>query len=233
VVVKPRTHRPARWVSVAGMSPHPRKPDAVELGRRIWDYIRVRAGDLPGEFPQDTRDGVTGWLWEGAFAALIREAVPGIADPDLRRAREYLNACDMVVNVGGLPRGGGQPQWFIRADWHQGPGGHVHMVAAPPASQPAGPGPGRPVPGTPAPGTPAPGIQAQELAGPQRQDIVQALQSLAQQVSGLQSDNERLRADNDRLYAEIERIRVLMHEIGEKISRQAGELLAGAGDRQR
>lgn len=220
------------------MSPHPRKPDAAELGHRIWDHIRDRAGRLPGEFPLDTRDGVTGWLWEGAFAALIREAVPGITDPDIRRAREYLNACGMVVNVGGLQRGGGQPQWFIRADWHQGPGGHVHVVAAPRASQPAAPAANQPASdqraaGKPAAGTPAPGRQAPELAGQQRQDIVQALQSLAQQVSGLQSDNARLRADNDRLNAEIERIRALMHEIGEKITRQAGELLGHTGGRQR
>jgi hypothetical protein len=200
----------------------------VELGHRIWDHIRDQAGKLPGEFPLDTRDGVTGWLWEGAFAALIREAVPGITDPDIRRAREYLNACGMVVNVGGPQRGGGQPQWFIRADWHQGPGGHVHVVAAPRASQPAAPAPGQL-----APGQPAPGRQAQELASQQRQDIVQALQSLAQQVSVLQSDNERLRADNNRLHAEIERIRAHMHEIGEKITRQAGELLGGTGSRRR
>jgi hypothetical protein len=208
----------------------------MELGRRIWDHIREQAGRLPGEFPPDTRDGVTGWLWEGAFAALIREAAPGIADPDIRRAREYLNACGMVVNVGGPQRGGGQPQWFIRSDWHQGPGGHVHVVAAPRASQPAAPAADQPAVTQPAGGKPAggePGRQAPELAGQQRQDIVQALQSLAQQVSGLQSDNERLRADNDRLNAEIERIRALMREIGERITQQAGVLLGRTGGRRR
>lgn len=214
------------------MAPHPRKPDAVELGHRIWDHIRDQAGQLPGEFPPDTREGVTGWLWEGPFATLIREAVPGIGDPDLRRAREYLNACGMVVNVGGPQRGGGQPTWFIRADWHQGPGGHVHVVAAPRASQPPGPA----APGSAAPRPAAakpPGVeQGQELAG-QPQDIVQALQSLAQQVSGLQSDNERLRAENGRLTAEIARIRAVMRETGEKITRHAAELLANTGDRRR
>ncbi len=194
----------------------------MELGHRIWDHIRDQAGQLPAEFPLETRDGVTGWRWEGAFAALIREAVPGIADPDLRRAREHLNACGMVVNVGGPQRGGGQPQWFIRADWHQGPGGHVHVVAAPRASQPPEPAAGRP------PG----GEQGQDLAA-QPQDIVQALQGLAQRVSGLQSDNERLRAEIGRLTAEIARIRAVMREAGEKITRHAAELLANTGDRQR
>lgn len=67
---------------------------------------------------------------------MIREAVPGITDTDLRRAREYLNACGMVVNVRANQRGA-QPQWFIRAYWHQGPGGDVHVVPPPvPASPP-------------------------------------------------------------------------------------------------
>ena len=54
---------------------------------------------MPAQFTPETRDDVTGWLWEGPFATLIREAIPGIAGTDLRRAREYLNACGMVVNV--------------------------------------------------------------------------------------------------------------------------------------
>ena len=82
---------------------------------------------MPAQFTPETRDDVTGWLWEGPFATLIREAIPGIAGTDLRRAREYLNACGMVVNVRAGQRGA-QPQWFIRACWHQGPGGHVHVV---------------------------------------------------------------------------------------------------------
>jgi hypothetical protein len=94
---------------------------------------------MPGEFTPDTRDDVTGWLWEGPFATLIRDAIPGIADTDLRRAREYLNACGMVVNVRGNQRGG-QPQWFIRAHWHQGPGGQCargHDSPAQPARRTA------------------------------------------------------------------------------------------------
>ena len=117
------------------MAPRSRRPDAAGLGRRIWEHVRGRASDAPEEFTPDTRDDVPGWLWEGPFAALIRDAVPGIAETDLRRAREYLNACGMVVNVRGNQRGG-QPQWFIRAHWHQGPGGHVHVVTTARPSQP-------------------------------------------------------------------------------------------------
>src|SRR6266567_4061253 len=109
------------------MAPRSRTPDAAGLARRIWDHVRSRASDMPAQFAPETRDDVTGWLWEGPLAALIREAIPGISGTDLRRAREYLNACGMVVNVRASQRGA-QPQWFIRACWHQGPGGHVHVV---------------------------------------------------------------------------------------------------------
>lgn len=189
------------------------------MGRRIWDHVRSRASGAPEEFAPETRDEVTGWLWEGPFATLIREAIPGITDTDLRRAREYLNACGMVVNVRANQRGA-QPQWFIRARWHQGPGGHVHVVTTPrpgqptelPSSQPPAAGP------------------SQELAHQPGQDIVAALQSLAQQVSELQADNDRLRADNDRLSAEAGHLRALIRQAGEAISRQASRLLAGTGD---
>jgi hypothetical protein len=201
------------------MAPHSRRPDAAGLGRRIWDHVRSRAGDMPEEFTPDTRDDVTGWLWEGPFATLIREAIPGIADTDLRRAREYLNACGVVVNVRANQRGG-QPQWFIRAHWHQGPGGHVHVVTTARSSQPAAPPAGKP----------ARGGQSQQLAHQPGQDIVAALQSLAQQVSELQADNDRLRGDNDRLSAELERIRSLMRQAGGEIARQASQLLTGTGD---
>ena len=62
------------------------------------------------------------------------------------------------------------------------------------------------------------------------QDIVAALQSLAQQVSELQADNDRLREDNDRLSAEVARIRALMRQIGGAIAQHASQLLAGTGD---
>ena len=180
--------------------------------------MRGRASDAPEEFTPDTRDDVTGWLWEGPFATLIRDAIPGTAETDLRRAREYLNACCMVVNVRGNQ--GGQPQWFIRARWHQGPGGHVHVVATARPSQP----------GAPPAGEPAPGGHSEELAHQPGQDIVAALQSLAQQVAELQADNDRLRGDNDRLSAEVERIRALMRQTGGAIARYASKLLAGTGD---
>jgi hypothetical protein len=208
------------------MTPHGRRPDAAGLGRRVWGHIRSRAGDMPEEFTPDTRDDVTGWLWEGPLATLIREAVPGIADTDLRRAREYLIACGMVVNVCANQRGA-QPQWFIRARWHQGPGGHVHMVTTARPSQPAAPPVSQPIPGG----------QAEELAHQPAQDIMAALQALARQVSQLQAendrlreDNDRLRDDNDRLSAEAERIRALVRQIGGAIARQASQLLAGTGD---
>jgi hypothetical protein len=150
---------------------------------------------------------------------LIRDAIPGIAETDLRRAREYLNACGMVVNVRGNQRSG-QPQWFIRAHWHQGPGGHVHVVTTARPGQPAAP---------PA-GEPASGGQPGELAHPPGQDIATALQSLAQQVAELQADNDRLRGDVDRLSAEAERLRTLIRQTGGQIARCASDLLAGAGD---
>ena len=202
------------------MAPGSRRPDAAGLGLRIWQHIRSRASEAPAEFTPDTRDEVTGWQWEGPFAALARQAVPGIAEADLRRAREYLNACGMVVNVRANQRGA-QPQWFIRAHWHQGPGGHVHMVTTARPGQPAAPPAGQPVRG---------GHAEQEVAHPPGQDIVAALQSLAQQVSQLQADNDRLRSDNDRLSAEIERLQALMRQAGGAITRQASQLLAGTGE---
>jgi len=211
------------------MATRTRSPDAAKLGHRIWDHLRDRAENLPGEFTPDARDDVTGWWWEGAVASVIREAIPGIADRDLRRAREYLTASGMVVNVGGYQRGGGQPRWFIRSSWHQGPGGHVHVIPTHRPGQPA----------APAASQPAAGSEPGELARQPRQDIIKALQSLIQQVSGLQSDNDRLRGDNDRLRVdndrlstEIERIRARMREAGGEIARRAGQLLADTEDQR-
>src|SRR6266702_1272564 len=67
------------------MAPRSRRQDAAELGHRIWDHLRGRAENLPGEFTPDICDDVTGWLWEGAVASLIREAIPGITDNDRLR----------------------------------------------------------------------------------------------------------------------------------------------------
>ena len=47
------------------MAPRNRTPDAAGLGRRVWDHVRSRAGDMPAQFTPETRDDVTGWLWEG------------------------------------------------------------------------------------------------------------------------------------------------------------------------
>ncbi len=53
---------------------------AVDRTRPSWVTLSgttCAAGpDLPGEFTPDTRDDVTGWLWEGAAASLIGEAIP-------------------------------------------------------------------------------------------------------------------------------------------------------------
>ncbi|SRR6266545_2061488 len=198
------------------MAPSSRRPDAAELGHRVWDYLRGRAENLPDEFTPDTRDEVRGWLWAGAVASLIREAVPDIPESDLRRAREYLNASGIVVNIRGYQRGGGQPQWFIRADWHGGPGGHVHMVPTTHQSR---------QPAAPETGQPAEGKEPGQLARQPGHDALEALRSLIDQVSELQSDNDRLRGDNDRLSAEIERMRALVRGIGGEIARRANELL--------
>lgn len=202
------------------MAPHPRRAVAAELSYHIWEHLRGLAASRPAEFAAQTRDGVSGWLWEGTFAALIREAIPGIAEADLRRAREHLNASGMVVNVHGQQRGA-QPQWFIRGDWHQGPGGHVHVVGASRPSQP---------PPAPPPGQPGRPEQPADPAAPApRPDLMPALRSLLQQVSDLQSDNDRLRADNVRLRAENEHIRSLAREIAGKMAQQANDLRDGAG----
>jgi hypothetical protein len=202
------------------MAARSRRPEAAELGHRIWQHLHGRAEERPGEFRPATRDDVTGWLWDGVLASMIREAVPGIADSDLRRAREYLNASGMVMNMGGDQRGAGPPQWFIRAGWHQGPGGHVHVVTPPPADLPA----------VLAPDQPAAGNQPTDPGDQPGQDIAQALQALARQVSQLQADNGRLHQDNDRLSSEIGRIRALGQQAGREIARRVTELLAGTED---
>lgn len=202
------------------MAPRSRRPDAAEVGHRVWNHLRVRAGKLPGEFTPVTRDDATGWLWDGALAGLIREAIPGIADSDLRRAREHLNASGMITNLGSGQCGAGQPQWFIRADWHQGPGGHVHVVST---HQ-------RDLPAKPPPHQPAAGERPEEQLLRPGPDLTEALQPLIQQVSDLQADNDRLRGDNERLRSQIGRLRTLMRQAGREITRQADELLADTED---
>lgn len=211
-----RTPGRAGGVSVGYMAPRSGKPDAAGLGRRVWEHVQSRAREAPEEFRPHTREEVTGWLWEGPFAALIRQALPGITDADVRRARDYLNASGMVVNVRGAEPDA-QPQWFIRAGWHQRQGGHVHVV-----------GPARPSrPPTPPAAKPGPGGRPGEPAHQLGRDIVAALESLAGQVAQLQADNDRLREENAQLAAEAGRIRALARQAGGAIARQASQLLAG------
>ena len=83
----------------------------------------------------------------------------------------------------------------------------------------------------PAASQPVPGGQSEKPAHQPGQDIAAALQGLAQQVSELQADNYRLREDYDRLSAEVARIRALMRRSAARSpSKQASQLLAGAGD---
>jgi hypothetical protein len=201
------------------MAPHGRRPDAAGLGRRIWDHVRGRASSAPEEFTPHTCDGVTGWLWEGPFATLIREAVPGITDTDLRRAREYLNACGIVVNVRANQRGA-QPQWFIRAHWHQGPGGHVHVV--PTAAQASHAHRRRANPNRPG--------NLWKWRTRRAKTWWPRCSRSPSRYRSCRPTNDRLREDNDRLGAEVERIGALMRQVGGAVAQQAGQLLAGTGD---
>jgi hypothetical protein len=99
-------------------------------------------------------------------------------------------------------------------------GGHVHVVTTARPGQVA----------VPAASQPVPGGQSETPAHQPGQDIVAALQLLAQQVSELQADNDRLREDYDRLSAEVAPIRALMRQVGGAIAEKASQLLAGAGD---
>ena len=78
-------------------------------------------------------------------------------------------------------------------------------------------------------------LSGNEPDGPQSRrgqgaELVNGLQALIQQVSDLQADNERLREDNQRLRAQIGQLRAVMRQAGQEITRQAGELAAGAED---
>src|SRR5262249_17524579 len=117
--------------------------------------------------------------------------------------------------------------WFSRGCWHQGPGGHVHVVTTARPGRAAAPAASQPVPGG----------QSEKPARQPGPDLAAALESLARQVSELQADNDRLREDNDRLSAEVPRIRALIRQIGgaiaqqaSAIARQASQLDAGTGD---
>ena len=164
---------------------------------------------MQAQFTPETREEYTGGCGKGPLATLIREAIPGISGADLRRetqcvrhggerAREPARRAAAVV----YPR-----------CWHQGPGGHVHVVSTARPGQAA----------APAASQHGPGGQPEQQARQPGPGIAAALQSLARQVSGL-GDNDRLREDNERLSAEVARIRALMRQIGGAIAQQASAI---------
>ena len=181
------------------MAARSRRPEAADLGHRIREHLHGRAEERPGEFRPLLMMSPARRL-DGVLASMIREAVPGISYSDLRRAREYLNASGMVVNMGGDQRGAGPPQWFI-APAASGTGRPRPRGTPPPADLPA----------VSAPDQPAAGNQPTDPGVQPGQDIAQALQALARQVSQLQADNDRLHQDNDRLHQDNDR---LSSEIG-------------------
>jgi hypothetical protein len=189
------------------------RDDAAELARRIWQHLRTHAEQHPEQFAADQRFGVTGWRYQGAIATLIREAVPGAPDADTRRARAHLDAVGMLVNVRGSQRGGGRPEWFIRAEWQEGTGGHVRM-RGPRADEPATADPGA--------------GQPKEPPGQPREDIMDVLRNLIDQVAALQSENGRLTAENGDLRREADCLRAENSKLSEaaEIARQAAELLS-------
>jgi hypothetical protein len=190
--------------------------EAAELAHRVWQHLRTEAEHHPEQFVADERFSVAGWRYLGAITALIRDAVPDIADTDLRRARAHLDAAGMVVNVRG-PHRGGRPEWFIRGDWHEHTGGHVRM-RGPRAHQPASPGSSQVPPG--------------EAAPPQSEDVAETLRSLIGRVTALQSDNNRLAEENDELRREAQRLHAENRRLTltANIARQAAELLSQLPD---
>jgi hypothetical protein len=164
----------------------------------------------------DQRFSVAGWRYAGAITTLIRDAVPDIADTDLRRARAHLDAAGMVVNVRGS-HSGGRPEWFIRSDWQERTGGHVRM-RGPGNHQPASPGPSQ--------------VPPEEAARPPGEDMVETLRSLIDRVTALQSDNDRLIAENDGLRREAHRLQAEIRTLTQaaSIARQAAELLSQLPD---
>ncbi len=193
------------------MAPRSRT-EAAGLAHQVWLLLCTLAEQHPGEFTPETRGAAAGWHWEGPGAALMRRVAPDMADSERRRAKEYLQATHMMVNVSG----GALPTWFIRKDWHGGPPAHVHLMPhEQPHEQPREPaGEPRQPPTTAAPSGDSLAKAVRELVG--HTGVVEAeAASLRAENDQLRAEAEQLRADRDRLVAENIRLRDTVRQIME------------------
>ncbi len=186
-------------------------PEAAGLAHQVWLLLCALAEQSPAEFTADTRGDAAGWLWEGPGAALMRRAAPDAAEAERRRAKEYLQATRMIVNVSG----GALPTWFIRRDWLGGPPGHVHVVRQ---EQPR-----LPVKGKLRLAATAPGEDG--LARAVR-ELVSHAGTVEAEAGSLRTENERLRAEAEQLRADRDRLVAENIQLQDTV-RQIRELLAG------
>jgi hypothetical protein len=188
----------------------PRRADAAGLAHEVWRQLCALAEQSPGEFTPETRDGDTGWLWQGAAAGLVSRAAPDTAQDDLQLAREYLKATGMLVNVRGYQSGGTQPTYFICREWHTERTGNVRVI-------PDGtPHPAERKPARPAAAATA-GTEPQELSDPAK-DLQSRAHELAAENTRLQDEAEELAAANSRLRAENNRLRALVRKVTELLA---------------
>jgi hypothetical protein len=194
------------------MAPH-RREDAAGLAHEVWGQLCVLAEQNPGEFTSETRDGDTGWLWEGTAAGLVSRAAPDTVQDDLQLAREYLKASGMLVNVRGY-QGETQPTYFICREWHAERTGNVRVIPEVTPHRPER------TPGPP-PTAATAGALPEDLSGPAK-ELQSRAGELAAENTRLQDEAEELAAENARLRAENNRLRAAVHEVT--------ELLAGFQD---
>ena len=167
------------------MAPRSRT-EAAGLAHQVWLLLCTLAEQHPGEFTPETRGAAAGWHWEGPGAALMRRVAPDMADSERRRAKEYLQATHMMVNVSG----GALPTWFIRKDWHGGPPAHVHLMPHEHPREPAG--------------EPR---QPPTAAAPSGDSLAKAVRELVDHTGVVEAEAASLRAENDQLRAEAEQLR--------------------------
>lgn len=184
------------------MAPRSRA-DSAGLAHQVWRLLCALAEQNPGEFTAETRDDAAGWLWEGPGAALMRRVAPEVADAERRRARDYLQATKMMVNVQGQS-GSALPLWFVRRDWLGGPAGHVHLVPQEPRRPPRE----EPVQAA---------VRAEAARENNLSDAVRELVTRAGEVEAecdrwraaaaeLQAENARLRAETGQLRADRDQL---------------------------